>query len=185
KNIQAATLPRSDTERQIANVWQFFFQLQVVSIVDNFFLDLGGHSLLAARMVSELRKDARFAHVSISDVYEHPTIESLASVFDVMTSHPQRSHQIKSKTIPEDIRPSKLEQNLVKIIQVTSLYHVFGFRAVEWMTPYLVFFFLLAHNYSILGAITWSAISAIAVFPLLLAIAISSKWVILGRLLLC
>ena len=180
--LQSAKLPRNDIERQIANVWQALFQPQVVSIGDNFFLDLGGHSLLAARMVSELRKDARFAHVSISDVYEHPTIESLASVFDVMPSHPQRLHQIKSKTIPEDIRPSKLEQNLVKIIQVTSLYHVFGFRAVEWMTPYLVFFFLLAHNYSILGAITWSAISAIAVFPLLLAIAIASKWVILGRM---
>src|SRR5437879_9017698 len=99
-----------------------------------------------------------------------------------MPSNPQQLHQIKSKTIPDDIRPSKLEQNLVKIIQVTSLYHVFGFRAVEWMTPYLVFFFLLAHNYSILGAITWSAISAIPVFALLLALAIASNWGSLGYL---
>src|SRR5207245_3015255 len=180
--LQSAKLPRNDTQRHIANVWQALFEPQVVSIDDNFFLDFGGHSLLAAKMVSELRKDARFAQISIRDVCEYATCESLAPVFDVIPSHPQQLHQINSKTIPEDILPSKLEQNLVKIIQVTSLYHVFGFMAVEWMTPYLVFFFLLAHNYSILGAITWSAISAIAVFPLLLAIAIASKWVILVRM---
>src|SRR5437867_6075006 len=112
--LQSAKLPRNDTQRHIANVWQALFEPQVVSIDDNFFLDLGGHSLLAAKMVSELRKDARFAQISISDVYEYPTIESLAPVFDVIPSHPQQLHQINSKTIPEDILPSKLEQNLVK-----------------------------------------------------------------------
>src|SRR5207245_10885117 len=55
-------------------------------------------------------------------------------------------------------------------------------RAVEGMMPYLAFLFLRAHNNSILRAITWSPISAIAVFPLLLAIAIASKWIILGRM---
>src|SRR5207244_3512277 len=71
--------PRTDTERRIAEVWESLFRPQPVSVDDDFFLDLGGHSLLAARMVSELRQDPRFARVSVADVYEHPTIASLAS----------------------------------------------------------------------------------------------------------
>ena len=73
---------RTDTERRIAGVWEELFSPQPVSIHDHFFLDLGGHSLLAARMVSRLREDCRFARVSVIDVYEHPTISSLASAVD-------------------------------------------------------------------------------------------------------
>src|SRR5206468_681240 len=77
---------RSDAERRIAKVWEDLFHPQPVSLDDNFFLDLGGHSLLAARMVSELRRgeDPRLARISVIDVYQYPTIASLAAAFDVV-----------------------------------------------------------------------------------------------------
>src|ERR1043166_3698743 len=67
--------PESDAECAIAAVWRDLFRPLRVSADDDFFLDLGGHSLLAARMVSELRRDPRFARVSVLDVYQHPRSE--------------------------------------------------------------------------------------------------------------
>src|SRR5206468_4866640 len=77
-----ASRPRSATERRIAKVWRALFHPLGVERDDHFFLDLGGHSLLAARAVSELRKHAPFAHLSIADLYDHPTVASLASALE-------------------------------------------------------------------------------------------------------
>ena len=63
-------------------VWSTLFHPLQVSVDDDFFLDLGGHSLLVARMVSELRKDAAFASLAVTDVYKHPTIAQLAAAID-------------------------------------------------------------------------------------------------------
>src|SRR5207249_2589655 len=75
-------LPRNETENQILQAWNTIFHPQPVSVEDDFFLDLGGHSLLAARMVSELRKDPVYSRVSVADVYENPTISTLAAKID-------------------------------------------------------------------------------------------------------
>lgn len=74
--------PRNDREERILEVWQALFAPLPVALTDNFFLELGGHSLLAARMVSELRRDPRFQGLSMLDVYNHPSVESLAARFD-------------------------------------------------------------------------------------------------------
>jgi non-ribosomal peptide synthetase-like protein len=176
--------PRTDTEQQILNVWENIFKPLLVSIDDNFFLDLGGHSLLAARMVSELRKNARFAHLSVADVYEHPTIRSLGSIIDnsvsmtqtyvtekIHVSSKQRSHARKNE-----------RQTVATIVQSLSLYPMFGLRAFEWITPYLVFFFLLENGYSMLTAVAWAATSIIAIFPILLVVSVAAKWLILGHI---
>ena len=47
-------------------------------LADDFFNDLGGHSLFAARAVSELRRDARFQHMSIQKVYAARTLGAIA-----------------------------------------------------------------------------------------------------------
>src|SRR5205823_12076654 len=75
---------RTETERQLLDIWGRLFHPQAVSVDDDFFLELGGHSLLAAQAVSALRKEAGFERVSVGDVYEHPTIRSLARAIDTM-----------------------------------------------------------------------------------------------------
>ncbi len=170
--------PRTATEKKIFRVWESLFKLQSVSIDDDFFLDLGGHSLLAASAVSELRKDPQFSNISIVDLYEHPTIEAIAPIFDEhLTSRPVSKN--RSETMPKRKHSTSL---LAGIVQVVSMYAIFGFRAVEWVTPYLVFFFLIANHYPMLTAVTWTVISSIAVFPLLLGFAISIKWILLGQI---
>lgn len=69
--------PRSETERQIASIWQAVLGLERVGVTDNFF-DLGGHSLLIVQVHNQLRRS--FAtELSIAQMFQHPTVEALAA----------------------------------------------------------------------------------------------------------
>ena len=50
-----------------------------VSVDDNFFDDLGADSMLMARFCARVRKRPDLPSVSMQDVYQHPTIRSLAA----------------------------------------------------------------------------------------------------------
>ena len=47
--------------------------------LDSNFFDLGGDSLLAAQIVLELDRNRRRGALRITDVFDHPTIRSLAA----------------------------------------------------------------------------------------------------------
>ena len=51
---------------------------KLVSVEADFFLDLGGHSLFAATVISNLRQEREFRHLSIADLYNNPTVRGLA-----------------------------------------------------------------------------------------------------------
>src|SRR5204863_3799375 len=67
------------------------------------------------------------------------------------------------------------------VLQTSSLYFVFGAHALQWVTPYLLFFLLLDAGYSTPAAAGWAAASAIAVLPVLATLAVAAKWALLGR----
>ncbi len=179
-----AARPQTDTERRIAEVWIALFRPLRVSVHDDFFLDLGGHSLLAARMVSELRKNPRFAHVSVADIYEHPTIASLSSALDAAAVRPQQSRTAARAPVARETDRSgeRVRHFVAGVVQTGGLYFVFAGRALQWVTPYLVYFLLLASEHSVLESAAWAAASAMAVFPLLLLITVATKWAVLGRI---
>jgi non-ribosomal peptide synthetase-like protein len=170
--------PRTDTERRIAAVWEQLFHPQPVSVEQNFFLDLGGHSLLAARMVSELRKQPRFVGVSVSEVYEHPTIESLAGALDAAASQPRAA-----RVAPRAPRPGECARHFrAGVVQAGALYFGFGFRALLWVTPFLLFSLLLSYEWDLPEAVAWAAAAAVTTFPALAVVAILAKWLLLGRI---
>ncbi len=68
--------PRTETEEQLAAIWQNLLGIEKVGIHDNFF-ELGGHSLLATRLVSMVRKELS-VELSIRDVFEYTSIEALS-----------------------------------------------------------------------------------------------------------
>ena len=68
--------PRTEVEQTIANIWQQMLHLEKVGIHDNFF-DLGGHSLLLVQIHAKLREMLN-TNVSIVNLFEYPTINSLA-----------------------------------------------------------------------------------------------------------
>ncbi|BCL77704.1 non-ribosomal peptide synthetase [Ktedonobacteria bacterium brp13] len=68
--------PRMPTEEALAEIWQEVLGLQQVGIHDNFF-ELGGHSLLAIQLVLQIRERLE-QHLSLSIVFQKPTIEAMA-----------------------------------------------------------------------------------------------------------
>ena len=69
--------PASVMEETIAGVWTTIFNVPVIGVEQNFFLDLGGHSLLAAR-VAALLHNRTGIDVAVRDVYAFPTVRELA-----------------------------------------------------------------------------------------------------------
>ncbi|TVP58516.1 MAG: hypothetical protein EA351_03515 [Gemmatimonadales bacterium] len=67
----------SELQRLIAAIWSEVLEQPEVGLDDNFF-DLGGHSLLTVRVHSKLSSELD-VRVSITDLFRHPTVRSLAA----------------------------------------------------------------------------------------------------------
>lgn len=74
ENFQA---PRSEFEEQLVGIWQTLLEEDNISIHDDFF-ERGGHSLSVIRLISMMRKKLG-VEVSMNDIFDHPTIASLAA----------------------------------------------------------------------------------------------------------
>ncbi|MGH9324691.1 MAG: phosphopantetheine-binding protein, partial [Vicinamibacteria bacterium] len=70
--------PRSDVEKAVASIWREVLGVESFSIHDNFF-DLGGHSLSLARVHAKLSEAFRPRKISVVELFEHPTVASLAA----------------------------------------------------------------------------------------------------------
>ena len=55
------------------------WSVERVSVDSNFFDDLGADSMVMARFCARVRKRPDLPAVSIKDIYQHPTIKSLAT----------------------------------------------------------------------------------------------------------
>jgi acyl-coenzyme A synthetase/AMP-(fatty) acid ligase/acyl carrier protein len=73
---EAPVAPASELEQTIAELWKAVLKLEQVGTNENFF-DLGGHSLLVVQLHGRL-KQAVDRPVSLTDLYQYPTIGSLA-----------------------------------------------------------------------------------------------------------
>ena len=76
--------PGTEMEQTIAGIWQEMLHLEKVGIDDNFF-DLGGHSLLIIQVHSRLQESLK-RDLSITDLFEYPTIRSLTQYLSKETS---------------------------------------------------------------------------------------------------
>ena len=68
--------PRTDIEKQVAEIWEELMGLKKISIFDNFF-ELGGRSLVAVQIMARIEKETgkRFP---LATLFEHATIEKLS-----------------------------------------------------------------------------------------------------------
>jgi natural product biosynthesis luciferase-like monooxygenase protein len=72
---------KTETGRQISEIWARILGLNSVSLRDNFF-DLGGHSLLAIQAHREIRDTLKLAKISITDIFRFPVLSDLAARLD-------------------------------------------------------------------------------------------------------
>lgn len=68
--------PQNETEEKLSQVWTEVLELPQVGVSDNFF-ELGGDSLGAIKAVVKI-SDAFGQTVSLSDLYNHPTVRQMA-----------------------------------------------------------------------------------------------------------
>jgi non-ribosomal peptide synthetase-like protein len=167
--------PRTDLERKLVAVWERSFAPARVSVRDDFFLDLGGHSLLAAGVVSELRKDASFANLSVRDVYDHPTAEALA---EYLEKTPEPIVAPEPRTFR---RASNLAFRLCGLGQLFGLYLVLAVYSFQWLAPYLTYTWLRADEYEVSESLIAAFASVLAIYPTILALSIVVKWLVIGR----
>jgi len=78
-------MPRTDTERRVADIVAELLKLEEVGLDDNFFL-LGGHSLLGAQLIARLR-DAFGVQITLRGLFEAPTVEELAAKLDYLVEN--------------------------------------------------------------------------------------------------
>ncbi len=66
----------NDIERELLKIWQSVFLDQTMCVTDNFFA-IGGHSLLATQVISRINVELG-AQLTLKQIFEHPTIQTLA-----------------------------------------------------------------------------------------------------------
>src|SRR6476620_10239200 len=73
------TWAESSTESSFAEVLAELVHVERVPVDSNFFDDLGADSMVMAQFCARVRKRPDLPSVSIKDIYQHPTIASLAT----------------------------------------------------------------------------------------------------------
>ncbi|WP_428331022.1 non-ribosomal peptide synthetase [Mucilaginibacter sp.] len=68
--------PRTELEKQVAEIWQELMGLEKISIFDNFF-ELGGRSLVAVQIMARIEKQTG-KRLPLATLFEHSTIEKLS-----------------------------------------------------------------------------------------------------------
>jgi acyl carrier protein len=79
--------PRTNSEKQVAAIWELLLDNQNVGVTQNFF-DLGGHSLLVIRLQARLRQQFGW-EPSLIELFQFPTVASIAKLIDRRTTNAQ------------------------------------------------------------------------------------------------
>jgi len=74
--------PNTVTEQRIAKIWQELFEVEQVSVNDEFFA-LGGNSLLALSLLSRIGQQFQLS-LSLQTLLTHNTVESLAKQLEIL-----------------------------------------------------------------------------------------------------
>ncbi|MEH2082692.1 MAG: SDR family NAD(P)-dependent oxidoreductase [Nostoc sp.] len=92
--INPDVAPKTNTEQTITEIWQELLGIETIGIHDNFF-ELGGDSLLIVQVRSQLQKRLN-VNITISDLFEYPTINSLTESL-IHKENEQPAYQQASK----------------------------------------------------------------------------------------
>lgn len=76
---------RTETEKQLAEIWSEVLGIRPIGAKDHFF-ETGGHSLLATQLIFKIR-DRFDLDVPLRVVFEQPTVEGMAQAIDDIRAH--------------------------------------------------------------------------------------------------
>jgi non-ribosomal peptide synthetase-like protein len=106
----------------VADLWLEVVGAVVTDEHEDFF-DVGGGSLTAAQMVSRLR--SRYPEVTVADLYEHPTVSSLAKLLEGMDAPTSQNDR--------RVRPTPSKTQIGQVVFTVPLRVLSGLRWATWV----------------------------------------------------
>ncbi|AKU18398.1 Pls/PosA family non-ribosomal peptide synthetase [Luteipulveratus mongoliensis] len=119
---RAAPVELTGTAKDVADLWLGILGAEVTSENDDFF-DLGGGSLTAAQMVSRLRETQ--PEVTVADIYDYPTVKTLAAQLDSMSAPADLRER--------PVRPTPLKTQFGQHVGLVGLRALAGLRWATWL----------------------------------------------------
>ena len=126
-----ADTPANPAEVALFGALEKLFPGQPIRRALDFFDDLGGHSLFAARLASALRTDARFAHVTVSDIYRNRVVGKIA---EVLALTPAATVADAPWTPPATWR-----RYLCGLAQAMAIPPLVTLRMAQWLAPFFTY----------------------------------------------
>ncbi|NWD69555.1 non-ribosomal peptide synthetase [Pseudomonas gingeri] len=167
--------PETPAEEALFNALATLFPGQPIRRDADFFTDLGGHSFFAARLASALRTDARFAHVTVRDIYQQRRIGAIAAVL-ALTQEPLT---VQAPWTP----PSAFRRWRCAAAQALALPPMVCLRMMQWLAPFFTFHSLTGAPGDSLSVATLASIGVFLLATVMqFIIAIAGKWLVAGRL---
>ena len=168
---------KADVGVKVQTILAGIFPIKDLSLTQDFFNDLGGHSLLAATFVSKMRNLAGVKNASLRDVYLHRPLSALVEVW-------QKSALAKLAPIKQK-KPRHTASHssylLCNLAQALSLLVIYAIFAAQIFFPYLVYHYVQSLTGSHVEATSMAFLAFCILPPLVLAVVIASKWIIIGR----
>lgn len=175
-DVSASDQPENDAEKALFAALATLFPGQPIRRNADFFSDLGGHSLFAARLASALRADARFAHVTVRDIYQNRIIGRIAQVLAL-------AHDVLPPVNTEWSPPSAFKRWRCGLAQAAVIPLLVMLHMAQWLAPFFTYHFYTGDaDQSIALAITASTGAFLLATLLSFVLAIAAKWLVAGRL---
>ena len=183
--------PTNSMEKIILPLVCELFAQSSLPVTANFF-ELGGHSVLVARLVSMLRKDPMTSSATMADIYNNPTVASLAahlnvkngSIKKIDTKRSSENHAVDvPKICGKDsyIPVNRVSYYLCWFAQAILLYFVWAVPAFMLLFAYKFFMWRLSQGDPWWGSLLLTFPVLSLFYPAMLFIAIVLKWILLGR----
>jgi non-ribosomal peptide synthetase-like protein len=176
-----AMTPQVACERGFAEMLAGIMGTEHVPVDAHFFDDLGADSMLMARFCARVRKRADLPTVSMPDVYQHPTIRSLAVALagTAPTPAPEPAAPAAPAALVEPPRRARNGDyilcgalQLLFILGYPALTMAIAAKGIEWIA---------AGRASLVDLYLRSAVFGGAMFLGLCTVPILLKWVLIGR----
>jgi non-ribosomal peptide synthetase-like protein len=173
----AATAPATALEATIAAVWASIFRVSRVGVEQNFFLDLGGHSLLAAQVTALLRSRAEL-DLAVRDIYSFPTVRELAqhAAENAATAGPS-----DNTAFPAADEYSRVPSLWGTLLQGMCIFVLGGLAILPLVVVAPLADHVLHSPSSLIGNAFIALSLVLALWPVMLALSIAAKWLIIGR----
>jgi non-ribosomal peptide synthetase-like protein len=177
QNVEAQTGPRTADEEALYAALGRLFPGGALRPDADFFDNLGGHSLLAARLVSILRDDARYATLSVQDVYRERRLAGIARAME------RQRRQKRQAAVPERAAVPSWRRLFCGLAQAVVIPFFILLHIADWLAPFFVYhYFTGDEDDSIPLAVLYSLGTFVLAQFVNFVVAVAGKRLLAGRL---